>query len=328
MRTGIFEDLDLVEKQLQLSKHFRAVQQAGQYYREWCESRNLLPVYPVSAKCLSAFVVYRCKELNGSAKTIKAFISKVKRYSSQYRYPWLDTEELLELGRIVNHLEYLDVMPTRRVDPIVIELLQEILKSPLVDDITKMVMVVGHDSLQRGGELCSGYQVSEFRWSWDYLNVTMVLQRSKCNRKGGPQLITIHDYGITSGARLLRNHFNRFNLWGRSDALVFPSYIPFGKYDFNKTMSTSQLRSRIKGAINAIGRDSTRFGGHSLRAGGATDLFRARVPYPSIKKFGRWKSDTALIYYRDEDKISNEATKGFRRILRNHMKSQKTKAGV
>jgi integrase len=93
-------------------------------------------------------------------------------------------------------------------------------------------------------------------------------------------------------------------------------------------MSTSQLRSRIKGAISAIGRDSTRFGGHSLRAGGATDLFRARVPYPSIKKFGRWKSDTALIYYRDEDKISNEATKGFRRILRNHMKSQKTKAGV
>jgi len=93
-------------------------------------------------------------------------------------------------------------------------------------------------------------------------------------------------------------------------------------------MSTSQLRSRIKGAINAIGRDPTRFGGHSLRAGGATDLIRARVPYPSIKKFGRWKSDTALIYYRDEDKISNEATKGFRRILRNHMKSQKTKAGV
>jgi hypothetical protein len=229
------------------------------------------------------------------------------------------------LGRIVSHLEYLDVTPTRRVDPLVMELLQEILQSPLVDDITKMLIVVGHDSLQRGGEICSGYLVSEFRWSWDYMDVTMVLHRSKCHRKGGPQLITIHDYGITSGARLLRNHFDRYNLWKQSNSLVYPSYSPLGVCNFNKSITTSQLRSRIKSAVVAIGRDPTRFGGHSLRAGGATDLFRAKVPYPSIKKFGRWKSDAALIYYRDEDKVSNEATKGFLRILKNH-KLQNSKA--
>ena len=44
------------------------------------------------------------------------------------------------------------------------------------------------------------------------------------------------------------------------------------------------------------------YSGHSLRAGGATDLFVARTPYYLIKKAGRWKSDAAMLYYRcDED---------------------------
>ena len=39
-----------------------------------------------------------------------------------------------------------------------------------------------------------------------------------------------------------------------------------------------------------------------MRAGGATDLFIARVPYFLIKRMGRWKSDAAMLYYRcDED---------------------------
>ena len=45
------------------------------------------------------------------------------------------------------------------------------------------------------------------------------------------------------------------------------------------------------------------FSGHSLRAGGATDLFVARVPYFLIKKMGRWRSDAAMLYYRSEEDV-------------------------
>ena len=55
----------------------------------------------------------------------------------------------------------------------------------------------------------------------------------------------------------------------------------------------------IKFSVERIGLSGGNFAGHSLRAGGATDLFAAGVPYPVIKKFGRWKSDAALLYYRD-----------------------------
>jgi hypothetical protein len=59
--------------------------------------------------------------------------------------------------------------------------------------------------------------------------------------------------------------------------------------------------------------DPRQYSGHSFRAGGATDLFTARVPYNIIKKFGRWKSDAAMKYYRDELDISNSVASAFGR---------------
>ena len=67
----------------------------------------------------------------------------------------------------------------------------------------------------------------------------------------------------------------------------------------------------IKKMVSLIGLDKALYSGHSLRAGGATDLFVAKVPYPIIKKAGRWKSDAALTYHRDEDDVAKVVAHGF-----------------
>ena len=79
----------------------------------------------------------------------------------------------------------------------------------------------------------------------------------------------------------------------------------------NKTVSSSWVRSRIKDMAIKNGQCSEDFSGHSLRAGGATDLFVARVPYYLIKMMGRWKSDAAMIYYRSEDDVCYAVSKAF-----------------
>jgi hypothetical protein len=48
----------------------------------------------------------------------------------------------------------------------------------------------------------------------------------------------------------------------------------------------------------SIAVDATLYSGHSCRAGGATDLFVAGLPYYIVKKYGRWRSDAALLYFR------------------------------
>ena len=79
-------------------------------------------------------------------------------------------------------------------------------------------------------------------------------------------------------------------------------------------MSGDCLRKIIKQAVSSIGLDPTRYSGHSLRAGGATDLFAARVPYWVIKKMGRWTSDAALRYYRSEEDVVSSVRKAFQRV--------------
>ena len=49
-----------------------------------------------------------------------------------------------------------------------------------------------------------------------------------------------------------------------------------------------------------------------IESGGATDLFVARVPYHIIKKRGRWVSDAAMIYYRDDEDVVNAVFEAFR----------------
>ena len=71
------------------------------------------------------------------------------------------------------------------------------------------------------------------------------------------------------------------------------------------------FRKFIKKMVSLIGFNPIFFSGHSLRAGGATDLFVAKVPYPIIKKAGRWKLDAALLYYRDEDDVAKVISQAF-----------------
>jgi len=63
--------------------------------------------------------------------------------------------------------------------------------------------------------------------------------------------------------------------------------------------------------VAANGLDSRFYSGHSPRAGGATDVFVGRVPYYIIKKAGRWVSDAAMIYYRDDEDVVNAVANCF-----------------
>ena len=58
------------------------------------------------------------------------------------------------------------------------------------------------------------------------------------------------------------------------------------------------------------------YSGHSLRAGGGTDLFVARVPYYLIKKIGHWKSDAAMVYYRSEEDVCHAVSMAFSLLSR------------
>ena len=55
--------------------------------------------------------------------------------------------------------------------------------------------------------------------------------------------------------------------------------------------------------LTAVGENPTLYSVHSLRAGGATELFLSGASMAVVQVYGRWKSESALIYIRDTSGI-------------------------
>jgi hypothetical protein len=70
--------------------------------------------------------------------------------------------------------------------------------------------------------------------------------------------------------------------------------------DFSKSLTYAALAKLIRHDVNEIGLNPQDFGSHSLRAGGATDLFVSGIlTLPQIMIVGRWKTvQAAMVYFR------------------------------
>ena len=62
-------------------------------------------------------------------------------------------------------------------------------------------------------------------------------------------------------------------------------------------MTYTRTREIVKDALKSIGLDSSKFGLHSLRAGGASAAAAIGVPDRLFKRHGRWKSDSSKDRY-------------------------------
>jgi hypothetical protein len=175
-----------------------------------------------------------------------------------------------------------------------------------------VMLATCHNGVMRSGELLSGLQVADILWSNDRSMFRLHFRRSKTYREGEGYWVTYKDFGKNSAVSLMVLWFDHNNLWNETDLCIFPAKKRSGELDFIRTLSTSSFRRMLKREVRSIGLNDAHYSGHSLRAGGATDLFMMRVPYYIIKKMGRWVSDAALIYYRDDEDVEEAVYKAFK----------------
>jgi integrase len=230
--------------------------------------------------------VHKTNLLNGSTKSLRKWLGYLRSYSLINRFAWLDAADNKAVKDVITKLEFQDLSPIVRASPLTNDIISAIITCNSIHPMLKCLIAVGHDGLLRGSELCSGLKVANIQWSSNRRAATFFLNRTKTHRSGGPVLVIIKDYGVKSGIALLRHHFSTNCLWNKHDSFVFP-YFTSRSINWSLPLTVDQLRRRIKSTMCYLNIDPRGFGTHSLRAGGATDLFRAAVPYPIIKKYGR-----------------------------------------
>ena len=184
-----------IEDNITNSSRSQQILRVVRQYTEWTESRGFTPAFPVQTITLGAFIVDRVASLNGSAKSVSGWLSCLQVFSTAESYPWLDRAGILRINRIVKELKFLDEHPTRRMYPLTQDIDVRIFESKLIPSYVKTLIRLGRETLMRGGELTSGLEVEDFMWSVNKDSVTIQLIRTKTNRSGGGDFITMEDYG-------------------------------------------------------------------------------------------------------------------------------------
>ena len=129
--------------------------------------------------------------------------------------------------------------------------------------------------------------------------ILLILRSSKTHNKGcKPQLVKISSVkktGIDNSCQC------PFMLLRRYAAIRGPYYSenePFFILSDNRQVTATQVRSCLKLMIKSEGFDESLYDTHELRIGHSCDLLKYGVTVETIKKLGRWKSNTVFRYLR------------------------------
>jgi hypothetical protein len=284
-------------------------------YEDYCRLLEL-PPWPPRFETIASFLCQHACNNNGSTRSVSNVKSMLKKECAAKGFNWLGEAEEGLWKEILRDLRLEDYSVSRRKRPLLRKLIQAIIaKLDLRDPVQlylAMLLEVGHNGLLRSGELLSGIKVIEVIWNSKRDGFKIFVRKTKA---GKAVYVDYRMCGITCGVTLMKRWFDVHDLWGKMESPIFPAMTSQRKFDFSKTASLNWFRKRIKQAVLMIGLDPTQYSGHSLRAGGATDLFVARVPYYVIKKKGRWLSDAAMIYYRDEEDVEEAVFGAFSEML-------------
>ena len=300
------------------TKHRVGQERTVEIYLKFCRENGFSKHAPTFLS-VAGFLADHVVRQKGSAKTIGPIIGAIRRYCVLSRIPYLSDHEQLLLLDLVKELELKDTKAKRQVRPLTRFILDAVYstgdRSCGRERMAIVIMTVAHDAMLRSGEICGGLRAIDFSWNKSRRSVTIHFLRTKTHRKYGGISVTIYDYGRRSGCALLRRWFREQNLKDSSTEFVFPHWDSRrNSFVRDKCLSSDLFRKMVKDAVESIGLKREDFSGHSCRAGGATDAFNAGVPYAAVKKFGRWRSDTVLEYYRDEDEVATRVSAAFGRL--------------
>lgn len=267
---------------------------------------------------VASFICAHVIKNKGSTRSVGNILSALKKGCLIVEEDWLTGVDQLKLMALLSELKFEDLSKSRRKRPIRLrELIAMISRMDMDDPVELLIatmLALGHDGLLRSAELLSGFHVKHFEWSLDKKTVRLEIERSKMNRSGDSEFVSLFDYGEYSAVSLLGRWFTVQRLWDVGEHRVFPA-VRYKRLYFDRNPNYSWWRRTIKKLCKKIGLEERNYSGHSLRAGGATDLFVCRVPYYIIKKMGRWKSEAAMLYYRCDEDVRKEVAEAFTRLF-------------
>ena len=303
----------LAEAQIQAKKSVKQAVAHFAKFETYCQEQGFLMGFEAVASYLTRFM----QQNKGHTASLSNVLSNLRTQSDLKNKPWLSTKEEQRLKKLLDQYRLEDVTPVNRMSPLRTETAMSAINSWNLDKVWELqratLLLLAIQVLLRTAEVMGGLTAKDFIWKkapGSALAQSVVIRL-------GPTKTCRHGAGVhvelargTQAFEFLHRLFVARNLFKKQDEYVFCMVRDNVLYPLKKA-SEESFRQLIKSTVASIGLDPNLYSGHSCRAGGATDLFAAGVPYYVVKKYGRWSSDTALIYYRCEFSIASQAAAAF-----------------
>ena len=284
-----------------------------------CESSGL-PSTPIQYLGVMAYVFDYVEHYarGSSTRSVSNALSDLRCSCRRAGRDWLTDQDACLVKRAVALLKLTDVTPSKQSEALTLDVLRAVIGGMDLSEDEQLgeatQYLVYHQGLFRLDEMhpAGGLRTSHIRWSVGRRSLKMKLLRTKTHREGEALWVEMADAGGSmSGVRLLRKWYDRRQLWNSADAMVFPQFTHYatgvgGRINLANPYSISMLVQRLRLRLVKLGLDGRLFSGHGFRAGGATDLFNARLPLPLVMKAGRWKTAVACLRYYRQNSILAE----------------------
>lgn len=246
--------------------------------------------------------------------SLSGVLSNLRTQHSRRELAFLSPHDDDRVKRLLEEWKKQDASAVQRKDPLRFPLLQQIIGRMDLTKVSQLQqatqLLLATQAVLRTKEITSGLRGADVVWKPDRVVAIHLAPTKTCKDGRGVWIEVADSTHELSAYKLLKRLCEARNLQHRPGDFVF-CQIRQGVLSPEVKSSERAWRKLIKTSVAAIGLDPARYSGHSARAGGATDLFAAGLPYYVIKKYGRWKSDAALIYYRCETSIARCAATAF-----------------
>ena len=311
------ESLHEKTKQAISDKPYRKRQDAiMRRYQAYCE-KNGWHQLSFTGLSVARFLCKYVADCNGSTKSVDNVLSMLKGGCRALKCKWLSDDDYKDVKDMVKQLEYEDRTETKRKRAIRTFDLLRMAKGWNLGkrkDLQEASMYsMPQQGLLRSGELMSGLSTKHITWTGNGNDFDLELDRTKTLLKGSSTSISyekIEEEQIMFAGDYLRKWYDMNDLWNKPNALLFPSSHKTAEGK-EQTWSRQWFRNQVKRSVARIGLSASQYSGHSFRADGATELFVRGVPYHVIKLYGRWKSDAAMLYYRDPNNANRIVGRAF-----------------
>ena len=285
-------------------------------WKQWADTKDSIEAFPVRPLHFALYLQHLGSQSQSKAAVEEA-INAVSWFSQAAGLVPMTSDPFIKT--VLAGLQRSLAKPKVKKEPVTPTMLREMVDSlgakPSLSDLRIVaIAVTAFSAFLRFDEI-----VKIRCCDVDFLSDHMVLKirSSKTDQyRQGDEVVVARTWTPTCPVAKLEQYCNLAGINRSSTERLFRAIIKTKngeKLRKSGSLSYSRIREILMGKICSLGYDSSAFGTHSFRAGGATLAANEGVPDRLFKRHGRWKSETAKDgYIKDSLQVRLEVSKKLR----------------